>query len=226
MIKKIGSYYSMMSRKNRAKVFDKYFPNSENIKILDLGGGDGTLIASTAPKCKNIYVADISTKDLLRAEKRYGYKTIQLDETGILPFEKGAFDVIFCSSVIEHVTVDKNMMYNFKTNKSFKEAAFRRQQLFANEIRSKCDNYFVQTPYKYFFIESHTWLPGIIVFCPRMLQINIINFFNKFWPKKTEPDWNLLTKKEMQKLFPEANIISEKSFFMTKSLVAVHSLKQ
>jgi hypothetical protein len=79
----------------------------------------------------------------------------------------------------------------------------------------------VQTPYKYFIIESHSWLPVIIVFLPIIMQIKIIAFFNKFWPKKTVPDWHLLTIKQMKELFPEAKIIKEKSFFFTKSLIAI-----
>ncbi|HVG40531.1 MAG TPA: hypothetical protein VM888_02880, partial [Chitinophagaceae bacterium] len=96
-----------------------------------------------------------------------------------------------------------------------------RQKMFADEIRAKCDKYYVQTPYKYFPIESHSWLPGFIVLLPRSLQMNVISTFGKFWPKRTIPDWNLLTVHDMKILFPEAEIIKEKSAFFTKSLIAV-----
>jgi hypothetical protein len=56
---------------------------------------------------------------------------------------------------------------------------------------------------------------------PRNTQIKLIKFFNKFWPKKTWPDFNLLTEKEMKELFPEAKIVKEKSFLFTKSLIAI-----
>lgn len=154
------------------------------------------------------------------AKDTYGYNIMELDESGKIPCVKNEFDIIFCNSVIEHVTVDKKKIYEIKSNKDFKTVAFERQRIFANEIRAKCDKYYVQTPNKYFPIESHSWLPSILVFLPRTIQIKIISFFNKFWPKKTSPDFNLLTEKEMKELFPEAKIIKEKYFLFTKSLIA------
>lgn len=50
-----------------------------------------------------------------------------------------------------------------------------------------------------------------------------ISLLNKFWIKKTKGDWNLLSKKELWELFPDAKIIKEKFLFMTKSLIAVKS---
>lgn len=44
---------------------------------------------------------------------------------------------------------------------------------------------------------------------------------NKFWIKKTQPDWNLLDKKDMKKLFPNSKILNEKFLFLNKSIIAV-----
>ena len=220
MLTKLFFYYSLNARKKRSKVFTSIFPLDEHTKILDLGGGDGSLLARTLQVKPIICVADIDKKMLETAKNKYGYNTMELDESGKIPCLKNQFDIIFCNSVIEHVTVDKKDMYNIKSDKVFKAIAFERQKAFANEIRSKCDKYYVQTPYKYFIIESHTWLPGVFVFLPRTLQIKTIRLFNKFWPVKTWPDFNLLTVKDMKELFPEAEIIKEKSFLFTKSLTA------
>jgi hypothetical protein len=211
----------LKARKNRAKIFKSYFNLNENTRILDLGGGDGSLLATTLDIKPAICIADIDKELLEVAKKRYGFEVMELDESGRIPCAKNQYDIIFCNSVIEHVTVDKKDIYEIHSDKTFRTAAFERQKLFANEIRSKCDKYFVQTPYKYFPIESHSWLPGIFVLMPRKTQINLIKFFNKFWPKKTWPDFNLLTEREMKELFPEAKIVREKSFLFTKSLIAV-----
>jgi hypothetical protein len=152
---------------------------------------------------KNVYVADFNKHDLQKASEK-GFNIIQLDESGKIPIEKNQFDIIFSNSVLEHVTVDKKDVYSFTTNKEFYKKAIERQKLFADEIRAKSDKYYVQTPYKYFPVESHSWLPGLIVFLPRRIQIAILNITNKFWVKRTSPDWNLLTVKEMRNLFPDA----------------------
>jgi hypothetical protein len=222
MLKGIFKFYSAKARANRAKIFKSYFNITDNTRILDLGGGDGKLITSMGLNKKNIFVADFDTAALEKA-RQSGLNIIQLDETGNIPCVKNEYDIIFSNSVIEHVTVDKEDVYKIKTNSEFHAAAWQRQKHFADEIRAKCDKYYVQTPYRYFIIESHSWQPIFIIFLPRTMQMSLIRFFNKFWPKQTSPDWNLLTVKEMKLLFPDAEIVREKSLFMTKSLIAIKS---
>lgn len=222
MLRKLFSYYSARARVKRAKVFKSIFNITDNTKILDLGGGDGNLMISMGLNRKNVFVADFDKEALAKASQS-GLNIVQLDESGKIPCAKNDYDIIFSNSVIEHVTVDKDDVYKITTDKEFRAAAWERQKYFASEIQAKCDKYYVQTPYKYFIIESHSWLPIIIVLVPRKVQIAMIRFFNKFWPKETSPDWNLLTVKEMKLLFPGAKIIKEKSLFMTKSIIAVKS---
>jgi hypothetical protein len=69
-------------------------------------------------------------------------------------------------------------------------------------------------------IESHTWLPSVILLLPRHILIRLINWLNRFWIKPTEPDWNLLSIREMRELFPEAELYIEWWFGLPKSLIA------
>ena len=112
----------------------------------------------------------INKKDLERA-KQLGFKTLELNETGIIPCFVNEYDIIVSNSVIEHVTVNKAEIYEYRTNKSFRKAAFERQKLFANEIRLKCSKYYVQTPYRYFLLESHSWLPGVNCYFTKNITI-------------------------------------------------------
>ncbi len=212
--------YQARCRRKRGETFTHYLNPKEGDLILDLGGGTGAYISQLISFKKNVYIADIS-KNKLKESAEKGFHTIVLNENGTIPCEDGYFDIIFCSSVIEHATVDKKDILTIQTNKEFRHLALKRQKRFADEIRRAGKSYFVQTPYKYFPLESHSRLPVILVLLPRQLQIKIIKCFRKFWFARTTPDWNLLTVKDMKFLFPDATIVKERALFFTKSLMAI-----
>jgi hypothetical protein len=220
MIKKVAEIFSQRCRTRRAALFHQHLCPTQEDKILDLGSEDGSYIAGIIPFRKSVFIADINEEMLKCGRARYGFQTVLLDESGVLPFEDGYFDIVHCNSVIEHVTIDKKQQWSLQSPKEFAAIAFERQKRFANEIRRVGKSYFVQTPNRNFIFESHTWLP-LIQFLPRPLLIKTIRFLNKWWVKKTTPDWNLLTIKQMKELFPDAVIVREKILGLTKSLIAI-----
>lgn len=128
-----------------------------------------------------------------------------------LPFPSAGFDVLFSNSVIEHL------------------GAWDRQQAFAAEARRVGRKLWVQTPAREFFIEPHLiapfihWLPAP---WPRRLIRNFTpwGWFNR--PTAAQVDdflaeVRLLTRAEMQALFPDCEILEEKFLGLTKSYVAV-----
>ncbi len=220
--RRIFQPYSIRFKNKRKELLYKNIQLDNKHKILDFGGNDGSYMDYLIPTGNNeIYIADILEKPLKIAETKYGYKTILLDESGQIPFENNFFDIVFCNSVIEHVTVNKDEMNSIKTNKEFKNKSIRRQRILADEIRRVSRRYFVQTPNKHFIIDSHTWFPAFYNYLPRLFQIRLISVLNKYWIKKSSADVNLLTTADMKELFPDAEIFKEKSFFMTKSIIAI-----
>lgn len=220
-VRRIAATYSKRARRKRGEIFLTLLKPQPGDRILDLGGEDGTHIAELLSFREGVVVADISAEALRRASEVYGFETLLLDESGRVPEPDGRFDIVFCSSVIEHVTVDKKDMEKYVTNTAFAAAALERQKVLAQEVQRVGKAYFAQTPNKYFFIESHSWLPGLIVLLPRRVQIRLLRLMKGWWPKATEPDWHLLTYRQMQQLFPDARILRERSFGMTKSIMAV-----
>jgi SAM-dependent methyltransferase len=215
------SRYSESRRHVRGELFLKLLAPTAQDSILDLGSEDGDHIAAIVPFRENVTIADIDATVLERGHARHGFRTALLDESGRLPFGDGEFDIVFCSSVIEHVTVDKTELATIRSGRAFASASWEHQREFADEIRRVAKRYFVQTPNKWFPIESHTWLPLPIVLLPRPLQLRLVAWLNKWWIKPTQVDWNLLTASEMATLFPDATIVPERTFGLCKSLIAV-----
>lgn len=217
---------SRKARARRAELFRQYFTLDETTKILDLGSEDGTNIArvlkDTAVKPENVYIADINPEFIERGQQNYGFNPVLLDETGRLPFTDKFFELVYCSSVIEHVTVPKEDVWNKKID--FEKISWERQEEFAREINRAGRQYFVQTPASSFPIESHTWLP-LVGYFPRPLLIPTLKLSNAVWVKQAIPDFHLLNPKQMARLFPGAEIVSEKKFGLTKSIMAIKSLK-
>lgn len=222
VFEKIFKPYSVRFEKHRNAIVRKNIDLNLAKKVLDLGGGTGTRMRSLFPnRTEGIFIADISEEELNEAKNKYGFETILLDESGKIPFEDKYFDFVFCNSVIEHVTVDKDDIYKITSNKVFKQKSLSRQKILAEEIKRVGKTYFVQTPNKHFIIESHTWFPSFYIYMSRKIQIKVINILNKYWIKSSGPDFLLLTFNDLRNLFSDAEIIREKSFFMTKSLIAI-----
>ncbi|MDR1583163.1 MAG: class I SAM-dependent methyltransferase [Prevotellaceae bacterium] len=206
------------------KRFDLFYTTMRivpGMKVLDLGGANGVYMDYLKRKNINldITIADMDMKALDMA-KRKGYKTVVMDGSSQFPFSDKEFDIIFCNSVIEHVTVPKNEIWMF--GNKFRKKALKSQTSFANEIIRCSKQYFVQTPHKYFPIEAHTQFPFVGYF-NRSVQICAIKILNLFWFKKTSPDWHLLTKRKMELLFRNGggDVLINRKFCFPKEIIAI-----
>lgn len=208
-------------RQARGELFRALLAPTEHDRILDLGSEEGDHIAAIIPFRENVTIADIDPAALARGRERFGFQTATLDESGRLPFPDDHFDIVFCSSVIEHVTVPKERLAAIRSKRQFAAESWQHQVRFADEVRRVAKRYFVQTPNKWYPIESHTWLPLPIVLLPRPAQLRLVAWLDHWWIKRTRLDWNLLTAHELELLFPEATIARERTLGLTKSLIAV-----
>ena len=115
-----------------------------------------------------------------------------------LPFADREFDIAHSNSLIEHVG-----------DRSDRERV-------AAELRRVGRRYFVQTPNRGFPIEPHSLLPFVHML-PRRLG-------RRLWRYGVSDDpfddtW-LLGARELQELFPDAEIVRERFGPLTKSLIA------
>ena len=215
---------SARARERRAALFRGAFPLDGNTRILDLGSESGTnirlVLSGTLVTPQNTYIADIDQQLVARGAQQFGFQPVVVGENGRLPFPDGYFDIVYCSSVIEHVTLPKNEVWSTKSGKEFRERSLAHQAAFAREIQRVGRQFFVQTPYRWFVIEAHSWLP-FVGWLPRELVVPILKFSRKFWPKWTAPDWHLLNKRQLAGMFEGAEIRDEKWCGLTKSIMAV-----
>lgn len=216
----IFDYWVSRSRSERGRLFRECFKLSQRTLILDLGCGWGTYMAevlsSTPVSPRNVHAADIDEDSVARAERDHGFTGVRLRESERLPFPDKHFDIVFCNSVIEHVTVPKEQLFEVTSERVFRKRSLASQRDFAAEIRRVGKGYFVQTPNRWFPVESHTRLP-FLGWLPRQVLIALIRTARLNWC----PDWNLLTVSEMRELFPDAEIVTEKLLGMVKSIIAI-----
>lgn len=145
-----------------------------------------------------------SRNDFNEVRAEYG------DATDLSAIADNAFDLAHSNSVIEHIG-----RANFAA--------------FAREVRRVAPAYFVQTPNYWFPIEPHAqtaflhWMPDAI--SARLLMRRKLGF----WPRaatygeavKRLRSAELLTRKEMAELFPDAEIVPERVAGLVKSWMAV-----
>lgn len=119
-----------------------------------------------------------------------------------LPFPDRAYDWVFSNAVIEHV------------------GDLNRQAMLANEIRRVARRgCFVTTPNRLFPIEAHTLFPFYQFLSPRNQRIALK--FSVGYVREWE-DIQLLSRSELQDLFPEAEICGMGPPVLPTTLVAYH----
>jgi SAM-dependent methyltransferase len=184
---RLASPLAARARARRHAEFFSLTRLAAGARVLDLGCGSIGLRALEPG-------LDITGVDLV---DRPGYpgSFVRADAVAGLPFEAGEFDLVYCSSVIEHVP-------------SAQRAAF------AAELRRVGRGWLVQSPAASFPIEPHSLLP-FAHWLPIALR-------RRYWRLGAAGEWeeiSLLSRAEMQALFGRAR--PERAGPLVKSWVCV-----
>jgi SAM-dependent methyltransferase len=155
--------------------------------ILDVGSGTLGLRAQEPD-------LDITGVDLVERPS-YPGPFVVADATERLPFADGAFDLVYSSSVVEHIDP-------------------ARREAFAREIRRVGRGWWVQTPAYSFPVEPHALLPAAHWLPPALRK--------PYWRLGVAGDWEdvrLLRRAEMARLFGDP--VAERVGPLTKSWISV-----
>ncbi|HIJ01800.1 TPA: class I SAM-dependent methyltransferase [Candidatus Woesearchaeota archaeon] len=196
--------YSKKSRENKYKIFIKIIKPKKTDKILDVGSGLGTFLEEMYPYKNQITSLDINNKDLKELKRKYQQVRIIKGSALKLPFKDKSIDIIFSNAVIEHVGGWKN------------------QELMAKEIQRVAKKWFVTTPNKWFPFEPHYRVP-FYQFVPKFIQraVSRITRVGPNYPKGKWQDINLLSARQMRKLFPKSKIIKHKITIYPETLICI-----
>jgi hypothetical protein len=192
-------------RRKRMAQFVDMFSIQDRTQLLDVGGS--TFNWQMIDREPKVTILNI---DLPKDRDSEQFTFVQGDARA-LPYSDKEFGLVYSNSVIEHVGGPED------------------QKRFAEEVRRVGASYYVQTPYKYFFVEPHfitvglQWLPFFIK--RRLLRwCSVWGLITR--PTQAEVDAlireiRLLTIHDMKSLFPDATILIERWLFIPKSIIAV-----
>jgi SAM-dependent methyltransferase len=170
---RLASPLAARARRRRHERFFALTRLTQGARVLDLGCGRIGLRA-LEPEL------EITGVDLIERPE-YPGPFVRADATAGLPFADEQFDLVYCSSVIEHV-------------------APARRAAFAAELRRVGRGWFVQTPAFSFPIEPHSLLPAAHWLAPAVRR--------RYWRLGVAGAWEeiaLLKRSEVEALFGSAS---------------------
>lgn len=145
------------------------------------------------------------------AQRHENVVPVQGNACAMPQYDDNSFDLVFSNSVIEHV------------------GSFEDQRAMAAEVRRLAPGYYVQTPNYWFPLEPHFLVPGW-QWMPRPVRIAAIRrrkighigpFSDADRAAAAVDEIRLLKRSEVQRLFPDAEVSSERIAGLTKSFVAI-----
>lgn len=186
---RLAGPYAARARARRHERFFALTGLQPDAKVLDVGCGSIGLRALEP-------ALDITGVDLAERPE-YPGRFVRADAAAGLPFADDSFDLVYCSSVIEHVPPP-------------------RRGAFASEVRRVGKGWFVQTPAFSFPLEPHALLPAA-----HWLPLAIRRRYWRFGAAGEWEEISLLRRTEMEGLFGPAR--AERFAGLVKSWVCVSS---
>lgn len=188
-------YFDLLAAKKRKHMY-KLFVNeiqpSADDKVVDIGvTPDVTLVSSNYfekryPYLENVTMASVEDAENLVEYFGEGVRFIRLEQNKPFPFEDKAFDILFCSAVLEHV--GDNV----------------RQRNFIRECTRVSKKVFLTTPNRWFPMEYHTYIP-FLHWLPQKFYQKALRLLGKdFWA--STDNLNLLSKRKLRRISQQSGV--------------------
>jgi hypothetical protein len=200
---RVATFFMERFRRRRIRYFCSAFPPGTCRTVLDVGG---------TPQIWQMLGDRYEVTLLNEDPQEFGTSnaTCVVGDGRDIKFPNRSFDVAFSNSVIEHVGSWKDM------------------QRFASELRRVGSSFYCQTPNKWFPVEPHLgtlflhWWPRLlnVYFVTRYLTLwGLLNRPSRVQVKKSLASIHLLSRRDLQRLFPGGTIMTERFLLLSKSFV-------
>jgi SAM-dependent methyltransferase len=186
---RLADRISLRSRRRKLGLFLEELRPGPETTVLDVGAdelgfGDSGGACTTLNFFEELYpwreqVTALGLTDGARFRERYPQVRYVQGDALALPFEDGAFDVVFSNAVVEHV------------------GGPEAQRRFVEEALRVGSRVFLTTPNRWFPIEVHTLLP-LVHWLPEPLAHRAYDLARKPWAKEN----HLLGPGDLRELFP------------------------
>ena len=186
---RLGSAVAGRARARRHALFRSLTGADATTRVLDLGCGTLGLRALEP----DLQITGVDLVD----RPTYPGPFVRADATAELPFADGEFDLVYSSSVVEHI-------------------APARRARFASELRRVGRGWWVQTPAFSFPVEPHALLPAAHWLPPAIRK--------PYWRFGVAGDWEdiaLLRRGELAALLPGGEVVAERVGPLAKSWISV-----
>ena len=204
MIDKLFLFLRARSRRARYDFFWRTMEPTSADLLLDLGGGSGPCPPARRGHNGGVIIADIEISPLRRAGEAFPEAILIVADGMHMPFADQSIGCVFCNSVIEHVD--------------------RPAQL-AKEIARIGRSYFVQTPYRGFPFETHSFVPIPLYHSfSRPMQRLLCRLFRASFEQISSVSY--LSESQLRAMFPHATVHKETFLGLTKSFYLARSTQR
>jgi len=204
----VYSFFQSRFRPGRMKRFERRFGPLDGCRVLDIGGTPG-IWRLVQNRAYHVTLLNLEFEDE-HSDDFVGFDYVRGNALA-LPFPDGSFDIAFSNSVIEHV------------------GGYEQQHIFAREAGRVAKHLWIQTPARWFPVEPHFIAVGIH-YLPVAWQLKLLRHFS-LWGYMTKPKkediekaasgTRLMTKRELRRLFPECEVLTERFCLLAKAYIVV-----
>jgi hypothetical protein len=207
--------YKLRAKRARhlMQLIDTVYAEKGRVEILDIGGVDyyWEVLPESFLAERNVSITVVNLPQTKTPRDHWPFKFAVGDGCDLHQLADQSFDIAHSNSVIEHV------------------GDWSRMTAFAREVQRVAPRYFVQTPNYWFPIEPHGMFP-LFQYLPKPARVWMVMHFQiGRFPRATSvahamrvvESARLLTRKMMQALFEDAEIVTERLVGLPKSFIAI-----